>query len=73
MRKGDFPGGPLVKTLPSNAGGVGSIPGHAAKVPYALWPKNQNIKQKQYCNKCNEDLKNGPIKNLLKIWEKEGN
>ena len=42
MRKGDFPGGPVVKTLPSNAGGVGSIPGHAAKVPYALWPKNQN-------------------------------
>ena len=23
----DFPGGPVVKTLPSNAGGVGSIPG----------------------------------------------
>ena len=44
MRKEDFPGGPVVKTLPSNAGGVGSIPGHAAKVPYALWPKNQNIK-----------------------------
>ena len=23
---GDFPGGPVVKTLPSDAGGVGSIP-----------------------------------------------
>ena len=23
----DFPGGPVVETLPSNAGGVGSIPG----------------------------------------------
>ena len=23
----DFPGGPMVKTLPFNAGGVGSIPG----------------------------------------------
>ena len=24
---GDFPGAPVVKTLPSDAGGVGSIPG----------------------------------------------
>ena len=24
---GDFPSGPLIKTLPSNAGGVGLIPG----------------------------------------------
>ena len=24
---GDFPGGPVVKTLPCNAGDVGSIPG----------------------------------------------
>ena len=31
---GDFPGGPMVKT--SNAGSVGSIPGHGAKIPYAL-------------------------------------
>ena len=27
----DFPGSPVVKTSPSNAGGVGSIPGWAAK------------------------------------------
>ena len=27
----DFPGGPVVKTLPSNAGGAGSIPGQGAK------------------------------------------
>ena len=37
----------MVKTLPSNAGGTGSIPGQGTKVPYALWLKNQNIKQKQ--------------------------
>ena len=57
---GDFPGGPVVKTSPSNAGGVGSTPGQGAKIPLTLQPKNQNIKQKQYCNKFNKDFKNGP-------------
>ena len=50
----------MVKTLPSNAGGAGSIPGQGAKIPHALGPKKQNIKQKQYCNKFNKDFKNGP-------------
>ena len=57
---GDFPGGPVVKTLPSNAGGAGLIPGQGAKIPHALWPKHQNIKQKQCCNKFNRNFKNGP-------------
>ena len=39
--------------LPSNAGGTGLIPSQGAKIPHALWPKNQNIKQKQYCRKFN--------------------
>ena len=56
----DFPGGPVVKTLPSNAGGVGSVPGQGAKILQASWPKNQNIKQKQCCSKFNKDFKNGP-------------
>ena len=34
--EGDFPGGPMVKTLPSNAGAVGSIPGQGAKIPYLM-------------------------------------
>ena len=55
-----FPGAPLVKTSPSSAGGVGSIPGQGAGVLHALQPKNQNIKQKQYCNKFNKDFKNSP-------------
>ena len=58
--KRDFPGGPVVKTLSSNAGGAGSNPGRGAKIPHASGPKNQNIKQKQYCNKFNKDFKNGP-------------
>ena len=52
-----LPGVPVVKTLPSNAGGVGLIPGLGTKTPHAVRPKKQNIKQKQYCNKFNKDLK----------------
>ena len=33
---GDFPGGPLVKNLPSNAGDEGLIPGLGTKIPHAL-------------------------------------
>ena len=54
----DFPGGPVVKTLLSNA--AGSIPDQGAKISHASGPKNQNIKQKQYCNKFNKEFKNGP-------------
>ena len=38
------------------------MPGWGAKIPHASWPKNQNIKQKQYFNKFNKDFKNGPQK-----------
>ena len=58
---GDFPGGPVVKTSPCNTGGgAGLIPGRGATSPHASWPKNQDKKQKQYCNKFNKDFKNGP-------------
>ena len=63
----DFPGGPVVKTSPSNAGGAGLIPGWGAKIPHASQPENQNIKQKQYCNKFNKDFKNGPHQKKYKI------
>ena len=43
----------MIKTFLSNAGHTSSIPGQVAKIPHALKPKNQNIKQKQYCNKFN--------------------
>ena len=53
----DFPGGPVVKTSPFKARGVGSIPGWKAKIPNALRPKKlQNVKQKQYCNKVHKDF-----------------
>ena len=50
----------MVKTLPSNTGGAGLIPGLGAKIPHALWPENQNIKKQKQCNKFNKDFKNGP-------------
>ena len=56
----DLPGGPVVKTLPFNAGGVGSTPGQGAKIQHALWPKKQNTEQKQCCHRFNKDFKNGP-------------
>ena len=31
----DFPGGPVVKNLPTNAGDAGSIPGQRIKIPHA--------------------------------------
>ena len=56
----------MVKTSSFNVGGMGSIAGGRAKIPHALGPKNQNIKQKQHCNKINNDLKNGSHKKNLK-------
>ena len=52
----DFSGRPVVKTLLSNTGGVGSNLGWEAKILHASQPKNQNIKkknkkQKQYGNR----------------------
>ena len=63
----EFPGGPVVKTSPSNAGGVGSIPGWEAKIPHASQPKKQIIKQEQYCNKFNKDFKNGSHQKKKKL------
>ena len=59
-RCGNFSCSPVVKTSPSNEGDAGLIPDGGAKILHALWPKNQNIQQKQYCNKFNKDLKNSP-------------
>ena len=74
----DFPGCLEIKTLPSNTGVAGSIPGQGAKIPDVLPPKNQNTEQKQNCNKVNKDFKSGHIKknfffNKIKVpWDKTG-
>ena len=46
----DFPGGPVVKTLCFQWGGMGLIPGQGTKIPHATWHswkiyKNNKIKQ----------------------------
>ena len=56
----------MFKNSPSNAGGVGLILGQGAKVSHASWPNKSKHKTKQYCNKFNKNLKNGPHKNLKK-------
>ena len=35
MKERDFPGGPVVKNLPLNAGNIGSILGQGTKIPHA--------------------------------------
>ena len=62
----EYPGGPVVKTSPSKAGGSGLIPSQGN----ASWPKIQNKKQKQYCNKFNEDFKKWPASKYLKKKKK---
>ena len=50
----------MVEISPSNAEGMGSVPGRGAKIPpMPLSQKYQTIKQKQYCNKFDKDFKNG--------------
>ena len=39
---------------------MGLTPGQGVKFPCAFWPKNQNGKQKPYCNKSNKDYENSP-------------
>ena len=62
----DFPGGPVVKNPPCNAGDTGSIPGQGTKTPQALQPKIQNIEEKWCCNKFHKALKNGPHQKVSK-------
>ena len=46
----DFPGGPVVKTLASTAGGSGSIPGPGSFACHVVWPKKK--KRKKSHSKC---------------------
>ena len=43
--RGNFPGGPVVRTSPSNADGVGSIPGQEAKISHGA-NKTKALKKK---------------------------
>ena len=66
MARQNFPGCPVIKTWPSNAGSEGSIPVQGAKISYALQPKNQNIKQKHVVTNLIKTFKMVHIKRILK-------
>ena len=57
---GDFPGGPVVKTSCSIAGGVSLIPSGRVKIPCASGPKIQNIKQEHSVTNPLTTLNNDP-------------
>ena len=48
----------MVTSSPPNVGDAGLIPGWGTEIPRASWPKNQNMKQKQYGNKFNKYFEN---------------
>ena len=56
--KRGFPGGPMLKTLPSNAEMQVPFLVRELRPPHAWQAKIQNIKQKQYSNRFNKDFKN---------------
>ena len=41
----DFPGDPVVKNLPSNAGDASSIPGWGTKNPHVMWYRQKKKKR----------------------------
>ena len=61
----------MVKTLPSSARDVGSIPVQEAKSTHAVQPK-KNIKQKQYCiTNSMKTFRMVHIKNFFKFLKKK--
>ena len=44
IQQGDFPGSPVVKTLPSNVESAGLIPGWGTKITHDSWPKKSTHK-----------------------------
>ena len=54
-RDRDFPGGPVVKTSPSNTGGAGLISDQGVRSTCLGANETPQCKKKQYCNKFNRD------------------
>ena len=67
---GDFPGGPVVNTSPSNAGGAGSIPGQEDTIPHVSWPKNQDINNSSSIVTNSIDFKNSSHQSKAKQTNK---
>ena len=61
----DFPGSSVVKTLPSNAKGVGLICDWGGKIPHHLWPKNQSVNNAgNIVTNSMKTFKNGPYQKI---------
>ena len=65
-----FPGHLVVKTLPSNAGSVSSIPGLEAKIPYGS-PKKKKKKKKHTHIKTRNNIVTNSIKTLKMVHIKK--
>ena len=63
MCLGDFPGGPVVKTSPSNEGVIHSTPGQGVKSPQAL-----HCGQKVKNNNNNNKLKKNDSCQFFKMY-----
>ena len=69
---GNFPGGPVVRTLPSNAGVRVQSLIRELRFPCASARKQEHKQMKQYSNNFNEDCENGlHPKNLQKRKKKK--
>ena len=49
--EGDFLGGSMVGTSPSDTGSASSVLGWGTVIPHALWSRDQGIAQRQCCKK----------------------
>ena len=67
----DFPGSPVVKTSPSNAGGVGSIPHQRAKIPQTSWPKKRVNNRSNIITNLMKTVKWSTSKNERR-WKRPG-
>ena len=65
----DFPGGPVVRTSPSSAEGVRSVPGRGAGLLHALGPKNQNMKNRG--NVVTSSITTLKVVHIKKIFNKK--
>ena len=63
----------MVKTSPSNAGGMASIPGWGAKILHDLWPKQQNLIKKKRSNIVTNSIKTLKIVHIKEILKKKKN
>ena len=54
---GDFTGGPVVKTSPYNADGMGLIPGWGAKISHASRPKKKKKAKQNRTNMVKNSMK----------------